>query len=469
MKSLSGTDWGAPKKTQLTIYKALIRSVLDYGCEVYDSASNTLLKKLDSIQYRALKIACGAARGTSLSSLQVETGEPPLPIRRHEQQLKIVSKIKLTPDHVSKSIALDHYRNHYSTKPKTVTIFSKTEDFFNQSTLIGKAQPIQLYPPTPPWVPVATRVELGLSDLISKQNDDPITMRTMTLQYMELYTDTIKVYTDASRTQQDRAAIGIYIPDRDVQISLRVTDGVAICAGELMAIHAALEILNNQNLLATQKITILSDSLSALKIIDKQTGSYPTLLRKINSLLLIANDNITLAWIPSHVGLGGNDEADNLAKKGTEHPMVDVELPIELADVYKEIRDYTDLMWQATWDLCTTNKLNKQINPKVNRRIKFTHQNRRTEILITRFRLGKIVNNHYLFTICSHPTGLCAVCNVKDDIDHTLFGCRTTLVEKLHECCKKHGVPTNFNAVLNDHRTVAIIAGNYRNNNNMPI
>ena len=39
MRCIGGTNWGANKSTQLTIYKTLIRSVIDYGCAAYNSAN----------------------------------------------------------------------------------------------------------------------------------------------------------------------------------------------------------------------------------------------------------------------------------------------------------------------------------------------------------------------------------------------------------------------------------------------
>ena len=50
MRNLKGTTWGATMPTLLTIYKALIRSVIEYADIVYDSAANIVTKRLDSIQ-----------------------------------------------------------------------------------------------------------------------------------------------------------------------------------------------------------------------------------------------------------------------------------------------------------------------------------------------------------------------------------------------------------------------------------
>jgi ABC-type Na+ transport system ATPase subunit NatA len=39
MRAVAGNTWGACKSTLLTMYKTLIRPIIDYGCIAYDSAS----------------------------------------------------------------------------------------------------------------------------------------------------------------------------------------------------------------------------------------------------------------------------------------------------------------------------------------------------------------------------------------------------------------------------------------------
>lgn len=55
-----------------------MRSVLDYGCIMYESASTTLLKKLDIMQAKALRLILGAVKTTPIAALQVESSEMPL-------------------------------------------------------------------------------------------------------------------------------------------------------------------------------------------------------------------------------------------------------------------------------------------------------------------------------------------------------------------------------------------------------
>ena len=41
-KILSHTDWGAGKRVLLRLYRALVRSKLDYGCIIYRNASENI-------------------------------------------------------------------------------------------------------------------------------------------------------------------------------------------------------------------------------------------------------------------------------------------------------------------------------------------------------------------------------------------------------------------------------------------
>lgn len=62
MRSLAGCDWGAERGSMHLVYQAMIRSSIDYGCFVYGSAAQSVLRKLDTLQAKALRLCCGAFR-----------------------------------------------------------------------------------------------------------------------------------------------------------------------------------------------------------------------------------------------------------------------------------------------------------------------------------------------------------------------------------------------------------------------
>lgn len=61
--------------------------MLDYGCIVFQSAATSMLKELDKIQYKALRLLTGAIRSTLTAALQIETWEMPLELRRIFQKV----------------------------------------------------------------------------------------------------------------------------------------------------------------------------------------------------------------------------------------------------------------------------------------------------------------------------------------------------------------------------------------------
>lgn len=69
LKFLSNTAWGADRTSLLRIYRAVIRSKLDYGCAAYGAARSSVLKKLDTIHHSALRVCSGAFRTSPVLSL----------------------------------------------------------------------------------------------------------------------------------------------------------------------------------------------------------------------------------------------------------------------------------------------------------------------------------------------------------------------------------------------------------------
>ena len=97
IKVVANQDWGADKSVLLNLYRSLIRSKLDYGCIVYDSARASYLKMLNTIHHQGLRLALGAFRTSPVESLYVEAGELPLEQRRIKLSLQYITKLKSTP------------------------------------------------------------------------------------------------------------------------------------------------------------------------------------------------------------------------------------------------------------------------------------------------------------------------------------------------------------------------------------
>ena len=67
-------------------------------------------------------------------------------------------------------------------------------------------------------------------------------------------------------------------------------------------------------------------------------------------------------WVPSHVGIKGNEKADSAAKTGLLRRVTNI--PIPHGDFKKRIHDLLKRRWQSQWFEAVNNKLH-EIYPKL--------------------------------------------------------------------------------------------------------
>jgi ribonuclease HI len=262
------------------------------------------------------------------------------------------------------------------------------------------------------------------------------------------------VYTDGSKNAENKVGSGFCIPELQIEKGFRLTDNQSVYTAELCAIYEALKYLLNyfsdvNTNMPNREITVYSDSLSSVTAISNhKRNSESELTNNIIKLTETINQRITVAWIPGHINIAGNDTADKLAKTATQHDTIDIQIKSENT-VLTAIDDYAINKWQTIWDNSTTGTFYKQVQPLVSTQIKYKNKSRQVETTITRLRFGKCSLNKYLKDIKCHDTGLCLACKVPETIEHYLLQCTESKVkEKILEYCKRHNIPTDLNNIL---------------------
>ena len=423
MRAISGNGWGACKKTLLTIYKALIRSILDYGDVAYSSACKRQLDRLSGIQIEALRLCCGAPKGTSASALQNECGEFPLHLRRLENSLKFGTKITGSKMHPSAAVMDNHWTNVYKTSDSTKSIFTRTCDFFstNNASFVGPS-----FPSAPPWCNKQVEVDLSLTKLVNKRTDNPEFLKLAALELMSKYSSYVHVYTDGSKVN-DLVGAAFTVPSLNVDKKLRLHNDSSIYAAELTAILEAVSCILNSECYSDCQFAIFSNSLSVLTSIKKgYCESRPVLF---NNLLFhlgkLKCNQVRFIWIPSHVDLIGNDRADTLAKEALNIDHINSTDYIEFQEMCSLIKVFIVNKWQLEYSSDNRGHFYKSICPVVNTSIKYMDPYyRHKEVQISRLRLGVANTNQRLFLMKRHSNGLCDNCQVKDTIQHLLFECK---------------------------------------------
>ena len=94
LKILSRSHWGADRLSLLRVYRAIVRSKIDFGCQAYQPAKPKVLQQLDPIHNMAIRLCTGTFRSSPVDSLYAESGESPLYIRRMQLTLQHYMRIQ---------------------------------------------------------------------------------------------------------------------------------------------------------------------------------------------------------------------------------------------------------------------------------------------------------------------------------------------------------------------------------------
>ena len=168
---------------------------------------------------------------------------------------------------------------------------------------------------------------------------------------------------------------------------------------------------------------ILTDSLSSLLALRRFYPSHPTLQDILARLSAIdqTGKSVQFCWIPSHVGITGNERADAAARRAASVPCTR-RLPIPARDLYPAIRSYVLSQWQRSWDTLAGNKL-RELKPNLEPWQSSSRRSRREEVILCRLRVGHTYSTHgHLLRGEERP--LCSRCNAPVTVAHVLLACR---------------------------------------------
>ena len=84
LKYFSNKDKNIPQKYLITLYKSLVRPIIEYGSEIWGDIAKYNQTKLDSIQHRTLTKALGVNRLSHRKDVNYEARVIPLELRREQ-------------------------------------------------------------------------------------------------------------------------------------------------------------------------------------------------------------------------------------------------------------------------------------------------------------------------------------------------------------------------------------------------
>ena len=129
---------------------------------------------------------------------------------------------------------------------------------------------------------------------------------------------------------------------------------------------------------------------------------------------------MNFCWVPSHVGIQGNENADHLAKAATTLPEPR-RCPLPFKDTFPEIRSKIKNSWKSQWENILTNQKLRSITTSVTP-WSYPVLPRRLETALCRLRIGHTRLTHdFLMTNGNQP--FCNDCLVPLTVRHLLVEC----------------------------------------------
>ena len=426
LKVVSHMDWGADRTTLLRLYTTLCLSKIDYACQIYGSAAKTTLERLDVVHNLGLRICTGAYRTSPVDSLYVDSGIPPLSIRRQELGLRYLTKIKALTDnpnykYVSQPINRSTNKPRMP-KPLEVRQEIDMRDIDIPSEKVAKIETGKM----PPWCRPSNEICLPK---IRKKSKSDYEIKSEFLEHASVHNNSIPLYTDASKSED---GVGIAVVGRNFSIKKKLLNDCSVYTAETYAVLLAIKQIFTCGKMG-EKYLIYSDSRSVLSSL-KQLMPASHLVQEVQEWLSLVQVrkklNVSLCWVPAHVGIEGNEQADKAAREAALSTNV-MNFKVPYTDFKEKIFRFSKEKWQERWSSLQSNLKLKIIKPHIGKWEQI-NSNRRVSIVLTRLRIGHthLTHSFLLKSGDDRQVPYCNVCRSDITVRHILLECSVFNIER---------------------------------------
>ena len=144
----------------------------------------------------------------------------------------------------------------------------------------------------------------------NKSESNPHILKIDFRQLQSRYKNYQQVYTDGSK---EDSKVGCAVISDNHSNMQRIPDDSSIFTAKAKAVDLALDFINTGD--ANNKFIIFSDSVSVLKAMNHTSSKNPQIQKHLEKCHeLLAKKEIVLCWIPSHIGILGNEMVYQQAK-----------------------------------------------------------------------------------------------------------------------------------------------------------
>jgi len=343
MRVLANCSQGATYTVLRTYYIMAIRSLVDYCAPVLAAVGPATVKPLQRIQNAACRQILGAPVWTRVETMEAELGLEPIDLRLTNRQVAAA----ITVLKRGTRLLYDKYRVLFSRDRSTwkqdcwgLRLGDKVREFTKFPELLQHGPDTDQHRDWPPWEGVRASFWCDPYCEGRKSDADLRLLRARAENRVRVLSQDCycTYFTDGSVTDQGKGGYGVVLfPDYNGNamsyeaLAGKTTDNPSTMQTELAAIRVALDhavdtaiFRRERGDLVPRRLAIFSDSLSGLSAIQniRPTDNVQLLtgvhvrLKQLYEL----ETSVVMAYVPSHVGLRGNELADQQAALGTWNP-----------------------------------------------------------------------------------------------------------------------------------------------------
>ncbi|XP_050724605.1 uncharacterized protein LOC127002567 [Eriocheir sinensis] len=330
MRAMTKTRAGATFPVLRLFYVQTVRALIDYSAPVLIALSPTQQRRIEVVQNKAMRTMLGAPGWASSSVMQSETRLVPLASRVQQIVACRVAKV-LHQDRESVARAalcrvLPQRRDLFTGKTWLLKVAEAASPLPHLDHLRreGPDRPAATYVAPPPWQPPTAEIiirELPASKARCTQGE---LLQHALMVVAQANAGSCAVYYTDGSVDPERGATGAAVVTGRETLSWRTLDHCSTLQTKLLVIKHALE-----HALQHRKgpVVLHTDSRSSLQVLQQWRPPADN-VRLVTTILGLTHSiaaqgrHVKLNWVPSHVGLRGNEAADAAVSAATSMPAI---------------------------------------------------------------------------------------------------------------------------------------------------
>lgn len=254
------------------------------------------------------------------------------------------------------------------------------------------------------------------------------------------------IFTDGSK--KDHMSGYAYFHQKDstnqCRRKYRTNRAVSIFVAEALAIYESLVHIADHP--EVREICVISDSLSVIQAVNNTKNSFKQhyTIGMIWDLIELLSDSgivISLMWVPSHVGINGNEIADKLAQEALFDPDESHDVARHFSETSTEKMRKIREKWQTQWNSSDKGRFCFSILPKISSEAWYKRSPLDRQKIVF---WNRIISNH---TRCKKSlnrfeitnSALCPCGENYQSVDHIIFECPETIEQTMIDKLKSLG------------------------------